>query len=446
MYFLPSPFFFFEPMPLYFFLMTLLLPFFVVVWLFEQAIAGNKNWQTRIGLYPIKLRCHLWIHAVSLGEVNTIIPLIERLKAKWPQARILLTSNTKTGLAQARKQIVARYSSVIACHPPYDLPFFIRRFIRVFAPRQVIIMEADLWPAILRYSGQRGIPRLLINARLPRSSLNKRKRFSAIFLPIDSMLDLVCAQTAKDANNFIALGMKKEDVKVCGNLKFDVRIPRQSRAYGMQLRSLIGKSRKVWVAASTHKGEEEAALVAHRRLLAAEPHSLMILVPRHPARFNRVANICSKSGLGFVRLSQATMGISFSQPEPHFTKLRQLELAKAQVLLADTLNDLLLLYASADLAFVGGSLVNKGGHNILEPAQLGLPIILGPHTDNLTGILPALVQTGGVLQVRNADELASAVQSAMNRPPAVIKEEFRQALMKHQGVAKSLMKYIDIAS
>jgi len=428
-------------MLLYFFLMTLALPFLVILWLLKQTITGNRDWQTRIGLYPTHFGCHLWIHAVSLGEVNTVIPLIDELKKKYPQTRILLTSNTRTGLAQARR-IMSQYSSVIAMHPPYDLPFFIRRFIKTFTPQQAVIMEADLWPGVLSYCGQKQIPRLLINARLPPSSMKKRKQFATIFAPLNSMLDRVCAQTSKDARNFIALGMSEEEVKVCGNLKFDVQLPKQSQAYGIRLRSLIGKERRVWIAASTHRGEEEAALAAHRQIIASDAHSFMILVPRHPVRFNEVAHICSRSGLRFIRLSETTKGSSFSQPQPDFSKLEQLDLNNKQVLLADTLNDLSFLYASADIAFIGGSLVNKGGHNILEPAHLGLPIILGPYTDNLVGILSPIDQAGGVLRVKSADELASMVEFGLSRP-LISKAKLKQALKAHQGVAKNLMRYID---
>lgn len=427
-------------MLLYFFLMTLALPFLVILWLFKQAITGNKDWQTRIGLYSTRFGCHLWIHAVSLGEVNSVTPLIDELQKRWPKIRILLTSNTKTGLAQARH--ISQYSGVIAVHPPYDLPFFARRFIKTFTPGQAIIVEADLWPGILNYCGQQRIPRLLINARLPPSSMKKRRRFAAIFIPLNRMLDKVCTQTSEDAKSFKALGMKEEDVQVCGNLKFDVHLPRQSQIYGMKLRSLIGKERRVWIAASTHKGEEEAALAAHRQLIASYPHSFMILVPRHPTRFNEVARICSRSGLQFIRLSKATNGNSFSQPQPNFGKLERLDFADKQVLLADTINDLSLLYASADIAFVGGSLVNKGGHNILEAAQLGLPIILGPHTDNLGGILAPIDQAGGVLRVKTAGELASMVEFGSQ---SINKVKLKRLLRTHQGVAKELMKYIDLA-
>ena len=424
--------------------MTLALPFFIIIWLFKQAITGDRDWQTRIGLYPNRFDCHLWIHAVSLGEVNTVIPLIDELKRSHPQLPILLTSNTRTGIAQARR-IMSQYGSVIALHPPYDLPFFVRRFIKAFAPKQAIIMEADLWPGVLSYCGQKKIPRLLINARLPPASMKRRKQFARIFVPLNSMLDRVCAQTSEDARNFIALGMKDEEVKVCGNLKFDIQLPKQSQAYGIKLRSLIGNERRVWIAASTHRGEEAAALTAHHQLIASDAHSFMILVPRHPARFNEVANSCSKSGLQFIRLSQATQGSSFSQPQADFSKLEQLDFTTKQVLLADTINDLWLLYASSDLAFIGGSLVNKGGHNILEPAHLGLPIILGPHTANLVGILDPIAQAGGVLRVKNADELAAMVEFGLARPP-VSKTRLRQLLIAHQGVAKSLIKHIDFLS
>ena len=422
--------------------MILLTPFLFAVGLLGQILTRNKEWWARFGFYSAPSKCDLWIHTASLGEVNAVIPLVDKLKEKKSDLRILLTSNTATGLAQARRRILPHYSFMTVCHPPYDIPLFVRRFMKAFNPRQLIIMEADIWPFVLSYCGKKKVPRLLVNARLTKDSLHRKKKLSFLFPPLHTLIDLVCAQTTADARRFIGLGMQEAQVTVCGNLKFDASLPRNCRIYGKQLRSLIGPKRKIWIAASTHRGEEEAAFFAHRQLLNVYPRSFMILVPRHPRRFEEVASMCRSSGFRFTQLSRHCDGDSFSYPQLNLNRFEQNTLADAQILLGDTINDLPLLYASADIAFVGGSLVAKGGHNILEPAQLGLPVLLGPSDGNIAAILAPFVQAGAAIKIKSAEELASRVIFWLKKPPP-IRKNLEQLLKAHRGAAECLVEHID---
>lgn len=426
-------------MLLYRFLMLLLLPFFFLGCCIAQLIAGRKEWYSRFGIYRNPSQYALWIHAASLGEINAAVPLIRELKQRQPNVRIIITSVTATGLEQAQRQFATQ--DMHCCYPPYDLPFFIHRFVQAFDPQRLIVMEADIWPSMLRYCGQRNIPRFLVNARLTPESACKRKARSSIFPPLNTLVDVIYAQTQLDAQRFASLDVNEKRIKVCGNLKFDMPLDRNRIAYGRQLRALLGRQRRVWIAASTHHGEEAAAIAAHKRLLTRHPHSLLILVPRHPQRFAEVVALCRQSSLNFIRLSQQSRRDSFFNPQPDFTQLQKMNLVTSQILVGDTMGDLPALYASADFAFVGGSLVPRGGHNILEPARLFLPIILGPSDKNLTAVVPLFEQAAVMARVKNVQELADCVLGYAASLP-VVKQRLQSLLIEQSGAAARIASHI----
>lgn len=338
----------------------------------------------------------IWLHAVSVGEVQAAAPLIRALRTQHPQRMLIVTTATPTG-AQRVQALFA--DTVRHVYLPYDLPGAVNRFLDRVRPRQAIVMETEVWPNLYRACARRRIPIVLASARLSEKSVRRYRRFAA---PVAAVLRelAIGAQTQTDAQRFIAMGADPARVQVTGNIKFDIEVPAQVQADGRALRESSFADRKVWVAGSTHADEEDQVLQAHRRVLKAHPGALLVLVPRHPNRFDQVRAWLGGSS---VRLA------SRSRHEPVH--------ADTEVLLADTLGELLMLYAAADVAFVGGSLVaHVGGHNLLEPAALAKPILTGPHHANGRDIAQLLFTNGAALQVHGTEELAAAVAKLFAHP------------------------------
>jgi 3-deoxy-D-manno-octulosonic-acid transferase len=282
---------------------------------------------------------------------------------------------------------------------PYDTPGSVRRFLARARPRLAIIMETELWPNLYRECERRGVRVLLANARLSAKSVARYRRLGSLFSGLFSANVQVAAQSAEDADRFQSIGSAPARIHVAGNVKFDLQLAAGIIDQGRSLRAAFGSSRAVWIAGSTHAGEEELLLDAHARLLAEMPDALLLLVPRHKDRFATVAELLARRGVRFARRSG---GVT---PD-----------AGSQVLLVDTVGELALLYASADVAFVGGSLVAVGGHNLLEPAALGLPVLTGPHYFNSREIALLLLKQGAALQVTDAQELAAVLRRLLNDP------------------------------
>ncbi len=328
----------------------------------------------------------IWVHAVSLGEVTAAAPLIRALRARQPDLAVLLTTATPTGRARAK----ALFGDAVAVQfLPYDTPGSMRRFLGRVQPRLAVIMETELWPNLFHQCRRRGVPILLANARLSEKSVTRYRRLGALFRDVFSGGTMVAAQSAEDARRFIAIGASPSRTRVVGNLKFDIEIDAAVVRRGLELRGTYGASRPVWIAGSTHAGEEEAALTAHAHLRSVVPDALLLLVPRHPERFQAVADLLTRRGFRFERRS------SNDAVRPD-----------ADVLLVDSVGELAMLYASADVAFVGGSLVPVGGHNLLEPAALGIPVITGPYQSNAKEVAQLLQREEAVLQVADAGELS----------------------------------------
>ncbi len=374
-----------------------------------------------IGLAPLAPG-GIWVHAVSVGESIAAAPLIRELMARHPGLPITVTCMTPTG----SERIQALFGDRVQhCYLPYDLPWAAARFLDRVRPRLAVVMETELWPNHIHQCARRGIPVALANARLSERSARGYARFARLTAPMLAELSLIAVQTAAEAERFRQLGARPASVEVTGSIKFDLSIDPALLERAAALRTQWdARQRPLWIAASTHAGEDEIVLAAHRQLLAQHPQALLVLVPRHPERFAAVAELCRKEGFASVRRSQGeAVG------------------AGIEVLVGDTMGELLFLYALADVAFVGGSLVPNGGHNLLEPAALGKPVLSGPHLFNFLEIAAQLRDAGALREVASAAELASAVDALWNDPTHA--ERMRTAglmvLRNNQGALQRLL-------
>ncbi|WP_095120655.1 lipid IV(A) 3-deoxy-D-manno-octulosonic acid transferase [Pseudomonas sp. Irchel s3f10] len=341
----------------------------------------------------------IWVHAVSVGESIAAAPMIRALLQRYPQLPITVTCMTPTG-SERIQALFANEPRIQHCYLPYDLPCAAARFLDRVQPKLAVIMETELWPNHIHQCAKRGIPVALANGRLSERSARGYGRFSKLTAPMLAEMSLFAVQTEAEAQRFRDLGARPETVEVTGSIKFDLTIAPQLLQRATELRGQWqAQERPVWIAASTHEGEDEVVLNAHRRLLANHPDALLILVPRHPERFNSVFELCQREGYATVRRST---GANVD--------------AQTSVLLGDTMGELLFLYALADSAFVGGSLVPNGGHNLLEPAALAKPVICGPHLFNFLDIAAQLREAGALAEVDDAEGLAVEVQRLFELP------------------------------
>ncbi len=351
--------------------------------------AYRDRWSERFGFVRARSsEPSIWIHAVSVGEVQAGAALIRALRERMPAAPIVVTTATPTGAARVKALFPQGVRHV---YLPYDLPGAVARFLERTRPRIGIVMETEIWPNLYRACERRNIPLVIASARLSEKSLQSMARFAVFGQALQKNV-VIAAQSELDAERYRAIGAPEGAVQVTGNIKFDIQISPSIREQGRQLRAAMFPNRFVWVAGSTHEGEEDLILDAHRELMTHEPEALLILVPRHPPRFDDVRNWLVSRKVAFASRSKA---------DPIT--------ADTQVFLGDTLGELMLFYAACDVALVGGSFVTIGGHNLLEPAALGLPVITGPHNFNAPDIARRLFEQGGAIQVQTSSELARAL-------------------------------------
>lgn len=388
-----------------------------------RAPAYARRWSERFAIGGDLRPGGIWVHAVSVGEAIAAAPMVRELLKRHPQLPITLTCMTPTGSEQIRKLFG---DQVGHAYLPYDLPWLQRRLVRRLQPRIAIIMETELWPNMVAECKRAGVPVVLANARLSERSARGYQRVSPLVGPMFAALDWLAVQSAAEAERFIALGARQEALAVTGSIKFDLKPPAAVLEGAAQWRSQWGQ-RPVWIAASTHAGEDEIILQAHQQILKQHPQALLILVPRHPERFDGVARLVQQSGLSLVRRS------SGAQPA-----------AGDQVFLGDSMGELLQFYACADVAFVGGSLIAGGGHNYLEPAALGVPVLSGPHRFNFTEISDLLEQAGALIEVADADGMAGQVSQWLRDPAlASTAGNAGQAVVKaNQGALEQLLEGI----
>ena len=366
----------------------------------------------------------IWVHAVSVGESIAAAPMIRALLQRYPALPITVTCMTPTG-SERIQALFANEPRIQHCYLPYDLPCAAARFLDRVQPKLAVIMETELWPNHIHQCAKRGIPVALANGRLSERSARGYGRFSKLTAPMLAEMSLFAIQTEAEAQRFRDLGARPQTVEVTGSIKFDLTIDPQLLQRAAELRSQWqAQDRPVWIAASTHEGEDEVLLDAHRRLLSSHPDALLILVPRHPERFNSVFELCQREGFATVRRST---GANVD--------------AQTSVLLGDTMGELLFLYALADSAFVGGSLVPNGGHNLLEPAALAKPVLSGPHLFNFLDIAAQMREAGALVEVDDAEGLAIEVQRLFELPRDAqrMAEAGLAVMRRNQGALQRLL-------
>lgn len=341
----------------------------------------------RFGLVPPPARpIRVWVHAVSVGETMAALPLIRTLVEQHGEGSIWVSSTTPTGSQRVQQELgdTVRHSFA-----PYDLPGSVARFVQRVRPDKVIVMETELWPNLFAELAKARIPLLIANARLSPRSFKGYSRVPEFARSVLRSVSTVAAQSDADAERFKQLGANK--VVMTGNIKFDFEPPQAQLEVGQQMRQQLVGDRPAWAAVSTHEGEESAALAAHEKVLLQFPDALLLIVPRHPQRFDAVARQIRDSGLSFSRRTQ--------MPETFHDS----------VLLGDSLGEMWRYLSLVDLAFVGGSLVKVGGHNVLEPAALELPVLFGPHMHNFVAARELLLDADAARETASGDELATTV-------------------------------------
>ncbi len=393
-----------------------------LAWRGLRAPAYLARWGERFGFFPEPADASIWVHAVSFGEVQAALPLVRVLRRMAPDLPIVVTTTTPTGSARVRE---ALGDEVMHGYVPYDLPGAVRRFLKQVRPRLAVVMETELWPNLFAACRARGIPLVVANARLSPRSLGGYRRFARLVRETLADVDLIAAQTEEDAERFRALGAPAERVMVMGSIKYDLTLPPGVDRAAKALRAEWGADRPVLVAGSTHEGEDERVLDAFVRVRRALGDCLLVLVPRHPERFSRVATLVRRRGWRLARRSQGER----CRPQ-------------TAVYLGDTMGELPLLYAAGDVAFVGGSLIAHGGHNPIEPAALGRPVVFGPHTFNFEEISAALEQAGAARRVDDPDGLATVALAWLVDPDERerVGRRGREVVARSRGALETLVK------
>lgn len=372
----------------------------------RKAPAYRKRWGERYGFCKGKVVPQgILLHSVSVGETLAAVPLVRALRHHYPDLPITVTTMTPTGSERVRS---AFGDDVYHVYLPYDLPGSVNRFLKTVDPKLVIIMETELWPNLISKLHQRKIPLIIANARLSERSAAGYQKLGSFVKTMLQKITLIAAQNQEDGERFIELGLKRSHLHVTGSLKFDISVTPELAARAVALRRQWAAHRPVWIATSTHEGEETIILETHKKLLTQFPQLLLILVPRHPERFPKAEQLTREAGLKY------TLRSTDAVPD-----------AQTQVVIGNTMGELMLLYGIADLAFVGGSLVERGGHNPLEAAAHAIPVIMGPHTFNFKNICAKLDQAEGLITVTDSESMATAIASLLND------EDYRRYYGRH---------------
>ncbi|MBJ2145517.1 lipid IV(A) 3-deoxy-D-manno-octulosonic acid transferase [Vibrio sp. IB15] len=358
----------------------------------------GKRWKEHFGITPqVQGKNPIWIHAVSVGESIAAIPIIKQLKQRAPNQAIIVTTTTSTGAEQIDKLgdlVEHRYM-------PIDFSWCVGGFLKSVKPKQMLIMETELWPNTLHCVAKAGIPISVLNARLSERSCQRYAKFQPVFNLLANNLSQVLCQYPSDAERFVRLGLDKASVHVTGSIKFDIEVSAEQVENGKALREQFGFDRDVWIAASTHQGEDDVVLDAHKQLIKNNPNALLIIVPRHPERFNQVAELAKQHNFNTVtRTSQQPLT------------------SDVEVYIADTMGEMLVLLGGADVCFMGGSLVGDkvGGHNLLEPAALQLPLLNGPSYFNFSEVTDKLLEAHAVTICQNSNEITGQLKELFAQP------------------------------
>ena len=365
----------------------------------RKAPAYRKRWGERFGFVPkVLAEKVIWVHSVSVGETLAVVPLIKQLQQRHPSAQLVVTTMTPTG----SERVAASFGdSVYHVYAPYDLPDVVSRFIRRVRPDVLVIIETELWPNLIAGCAKHQVPVVIANARLSEKSALGYSKVATLTRGILNNVTTVAAQHSDDGQRFVELGLPPEKLSVTGNIKFDLDLDQAVRGKTAALKAQWrGQSqRPIWLVASTHRGEDEIVLDAFQLLLQQHPSLLMLLVPRHPERFNDVAELCQNRALTLVRRSE---GVAPT--------------AEHQILLGDTMGELLAFCGASDLVFMGGSLVPVGGHNLIEPAAWSVPVLSGPHMFNFAEASRLLLAANGMKVCNDSTELAGSINQLLSDP------------------------------
>ena len=389
----------------YSFALWLLLPFIFIrlAWRARKQPEYLQHIDERFGCYPQHSGNQnsnqpiIWLHAVSVGETRATQTLIKRLQETYPQHRILLTHTTPTGRTTS-EQLYG--DSIMRVYLPYDYPFAVKRFLHHFRPQLGMLMETEIWVNLIHACCESSTPLLLLNARMSEKSAKGYERFAKLTRAALDELSGIAAQTDDDAARLTALGAK--DISVMGNLKFDIEPPPRMLGLGKQMREKFGAHRKVFLAASTRDGEEAVILDALQQ--QNDPALLVVIVPRHPQRFDQVAQLLKQRGITYQLRST-------DKPV----------LDKTSVVLGDSMGEMFAYYVAADIAFIGGSLLPFGGQNLIEACAVGTPVLVGPHTYNFAEVTRLAVNIGAAMQIKDSEELIVSVQNLLGNPAKISK-------------------------
>lgn len=390
-------------MLLYRVLLNLAIPFGLIALVFRgfRNPAYWQRWPERFGRVPKQIANQapydLWIHAVSVGEVRAAAPLVNRLLQEHPKLNVLLTTTTPTGSDMVRLMLADR---VAHCYFPYDLRWAMRAFFARTRPRAALVMETEIWPNMIHACKQSGCQLMYTNVRLSERSYRGYARFAKLLEQTLQQVDHFAVQGPLDLKHLQLLGVSADKISETGSIKFDVNMPASLRESAAVLRRQLGQDRLIWIAGSTREGEEERILKTHKSLRQKFPGLLLILVPRHPERFDLVHRFVQRAGFTCARRTEHRVDTP----------------AEIDVYLGDTMGELSLMYACSDVAFVGGSLEPLGGQNILEPSALGVPVVFGPHMFNFPEISRWAVNDGAGRMVKDRQALESALAELLANP------------------------------
>ncbi len=413
---------------LYSTILALLSP--ALLWKAQKETTELNNFSERLGYTPsLPIKPVIWLHAASVGEVIAATPLIDRLQQQFDQHLLVVTTMTATGARQARKALKGKGNQLMI---PLDLPWFANRFLDNLKPEVAIIMETEIWPNLIHGCHQREIPLVFANGRLSERSMLSYQKFKETTEEVLADIYAVAAKSQEDAQRFIELGAPRDKVSVTGSIKFDINPAPELLEQGQKLKESLFGERPVWVAGSTHAGEDERLLEAHKLLLQEHSDAVLILVPRHPQRFDDVADLIESQEFSFKRRSHDD---SFEGSD--------------QVLLADTMGELMLMYAASDIAFVAGSLMPIGGHNLLEPASLGKPVLSGGHLFNFADVAETFDQHKALIRCSDPADIFAQLRPLVELPDLrrelgekalAVVESNRGALDKQFAIIEQAMK------
>jgi 3-deoxy-D-manno-octulosonic-acid transferase len=414
---------------LYSLVLYLIFPIVILrlLWRSRNNPAYRQRISERLGLFATGFsKPVIWVHAVSVGETVAAKPLVEALLNKYPDCQLLLTSTTPTGSATVKRLFADR---VFHVYFPYDLPEIIFRFLNRVQPRLLIIVETEIWPNLYAACKKRQIPIMLANARLSEKSMQGYKKISGLMSETLKNLDVIAVRSEQDARRFKQLGAGDKQIVVAGNIKFDLVLDAKQLEQGRKRKEQWGAKRPVWVAASTHAGEEILLLKIHAHLLKKNPDCLLVLIPRHQERFDEVFSLSQQQ--------KAIHVVRHSQQQSY-------EALHASVILGDSMGDMQSWYAAADAVFMGGSLVETGGHNPLEAVALSRPVVTGPHVFNFEDIYPLLTEAGLGQVCNDTSEIKTTLRRLLSSTSRdnISNQKAKEFIKEFGGVTNCLMKQV----